>query len=378
MKITIVIGPFLPIPPVLGGAVEKVQLLLAGAYRAAGHEVTMISRQYRDFPAEEVVDGIAHIRIASFARSSSLALNLLLDLRYALRVARRLPMSDITVTNSFCLPLLLPRARVGKIYVHVARFPKGQMALYRRADRLQATSCAVADAITSQAPHLADKVVTIGYPVPEAFFRAAESRPRQRTILFVGRIAHEKGVHLLLGAFASAVASSAGGSEWKLCIVGPHEVSQGGDGAQYLSKLAALARPLGPACEFVGPVFDQDRLVELYRSAAIFVYPSLAETGEAFGLAPLEAMAAGCAVLVSSLRCFDDFIDDGISGVKFDHRGPNADRELARHLLALMTRPALVEEIARAGHRAAGNFRLPEIAARMLGDFARLGAGCSG
>ena len=42
MRITIVIGPFYPIPPVRGGAVEKVHLLLAGAYRDAGHDVTIV------------------------------------------------------------------------------------------------------------------------------------------------------------------------------------------------------------------------------------------------------------------------------------------------------------------------------------------------
>jgi hypothetical protein len=69
MHIAIILGPFLPVPAILGGAVEKVHLLLAGAYRAAGHEVTIISRRYRDLPAAEVVDGIRHIRIPAVDRS---------------------------------------------------------------------------------------------------------------------------------------------------------------------------------------------------------------------------------------------------------------------------------------------------------------------
>jgi glycosyltransferase involved in cell wall biosynthesis len=375
MRITIVLGPFLPIPPVLGGAVEKVHLLLAAAYRAAGHDVTMISRRYKDLAQEEIVDGIKHIRVASSDRSSSLGLNLAIDLYYALRVARSLPQSDITITNSFSLPLVLPRRRAGKIYVHVARFPKRQMALYFRADRLQAISHAVADAIAEQAPWLASRVVSIGYPIPDGYFRRnGTQQPKQRTILFVGRIAREKGVHLLVKAFAAMVQKAGPGAlgEWKLRIVGPHEVTQGGDGRDYLNELLALARRLGSSCEFVGPVFSEDDLIAEYQAASVFVYPSLAERGEAFGLAPLEAMAAGCAVVVSNLRCFDDFIEDGVSGLKFDHRRPNAEEKLSSELLRLIAQPQLLAQIATNGYVAAHGFRTPAIAARMLEDFAVL------
>jgi len=374
MRITIVIGPFLPVPPVLGGAVEKVHLLLAAAYRAAGHEVTIVSRRYKDFPDKEVVDGIRHLRIPSSDRRSSLAVNLVLDFIYSARAARMLPAADVTVTNGFFQPLLLPRRRAGKIYVHVARFPKGQMALYHRADRLQAISRAVAEAIAVEAPRLARRLVSIGYPIPDAYFGADAAPRRRRTVLFVGRIAREKGVHVLLRAFAQALADGAPAAprDWTLRIVGPHEVSQGGDGREYLDELKALARPLGPVCEFAGPVFDQNALIAEYRAASVFVYPSLAERGEAFGLAALEAMAAGCATIVSDLRCFDDFIEDGVTGLKFDHRGAEAAAALAAQLARLTGEPQLLERIAEAGHRAACNFRTSVIAARMLQDFASL------
>ena len=114
MRITIILGPFYPVPPVLGGAVEKVHLLLAGAYQAAGHDVTIISRKYDNFPDDERVNGIRHLRIASFNRSSLLAVNLALDFCYALRVAWSLPQSDITVTNSFFVPLLLRHRIAGR------------------------------------------------------------------------------------------------------------------------------------------------------------------------------------------------------------------------------------------------------------------------
>jgi glycosyltransferase involved in cell wall biosynthesis len=372
MRVTIVIGPFLPIPPVLGGAVEKVHCLLAKAYRDAGHQVTIVSRRYDSFANDEVVEGIRHLRIASFDAASSLTVNLARDLSYGLRVVRALPAADVTVTNSFSLPVLVPRRRAGKIYVHVARFPKGQMRLYARADRLQAISRAVAQAIVSQAPRLADRVVTIGYPVDDAYFRADGAVQRRKIILYVGRLAREKGVHLLLAAFRRAVASCPAAAGWKLRIIGPHAVEQGGSGQGYLGELQALAGPLGERCQFAGPVFDQDALLGEYRAASVFAYPSLASHGEAFGLAALEAMAAGCAVVVSDLACFADFVEDEVTGLTFARGCADPERALAERLMRLMTDRALADRIVAGGRRAANSFRTPTIADRMLNDFAGL------
>src|SRR3979490_2333096 len=113
MHIAIILGPFLPVPAMIGGAVEKAHLLLASAYRAAGHKVTIISRRYRDLPPAEVVDGIRHIRIPSVHRSRWLAATLCGDFIYALHAAVALRPADVTITNSVFLPLVLPRRKAG-------------------------------------------------------------------------------------------------------------------------------------------------------------------------------------------------------------------------------------------------------------------------
>jgi glycosyltransferase involved in cell wall biosynthesis len=374
VRITIVLGPFIPVPPVLGGSVEKVHLLLAKAYRAAGHEVIIISRKYKNFAEDEIVDGIRHIRIPSFDRASSLLVNLFLDFCYALRVSFSLPQSDVTITNSFFTPLLLPHRKAGKIYVQVGRFPKGQMLLYFRADRIQAVSRTVADAIIRQAPRLAHKVVTIGYAIPDAYFHWETERGRKKTILFVGRVAREKGLHLLLKAFASLVKSGdpVGINEWKLRIIGPYDIKQGGDGADYYAELMQLARSMGTACDLAGPLFEEQALIQEYQTASVFVYPSLAETGEALPVAPLEALAAGCAVVVSDLRCFDDYIEHGVSGLRFEHRSPHPEQNLAIALADLIAAPELIKDIAGKGNMAARDFQTSVIASKMLADFQTL------
>jgi glycosyltransferase involved in cell wall biosynthesis len=372
MRITIVIGPFYPIPPVLGGAVEKVHLLLAGAYRAAGHEVTMISRRYKNFADDEFVDGIRHIRIGSADRSSSLAVNLLLDFFYAVRVACALPPADVTITNAFFLPLVLPHRRAGKIYVQVGRYPKGQMSLYFRADRLQAVSQAVAQAIARQVPWLKRKIVVIPYAISESYFAEPAVSRREPVVLYVGRIAREKGIELLIEGFARLQRQSDAAKGWRLRVIGPHAVAQGGDGVEYLEELRALAQRLGVACEFLGPIFDQAALIGEYQRGGVFVYPSLAETGESLGLAPLEAMATGCAAIVSDLRCFDDFIEDGVTGLRFDHRGADAVDALAVQFARIIDNPEFLHRIADAGRGMAGNFRTSVIARRMLDDFKSL------
>src|SRR5205807_3156406 len=121
---------------------------------------------------------------------------------YASRAAAALPSADVTITNSVFLPLVLRRRKAGRIYVQLGRYPKYQVLLYWRVDRLQAVSRAVADGIRRQAPWLDRKIAVIGYAIPDAYFQPPALPSRGKTVLFVGRIAREKGIELLVKAFA--------------------------------------------------------------------------------------------------------------------------------------------------------------------------------
>ena len=88
MKITIVQGAFLPVPPLLGGGVEKMWYGLAPEFARAGHEVTYISRRYESLPDEETRDGVRHVRVAGFDASKNKLLYRACDFLYAMRARK--------------------------------------------------------------------------------------------------------------------------------------------------------------------------------------------------------------------------------------------------------------------------------------------------
>jgi glycosyltransferase involved in cell wall biosynthesis len=369
MRITIVLGAFFPVPPLMGGAVEKAWFALGREFARRGHEVVQISRTHPQLARSETIDGVKHVRVRGYDSPASLLWLKLLDLFYSLRVRAVLPPADIVVTNTFWLPILVRGLKHGALYVHVARYPKGQMRFYQHSARLQAPSQAIADAIAHEAPALAPKVAVISYPRPEvSAVEQAASAARQQKILYVGRLHPEKGVHLLIPAVPAG---------WKLVIVGPWQSRLGGGGEAYCEELRALAENSPGDVELIGPIFEADRLQAEFRSARLFVYPSLAEHGETFGLAALEAMAHGCAVVVSQLGCFRDFVREGNTGFSFDHRAADPARSLQRKLAEIVQDPGTLARVAAAGQRKSEEYDVRAVAEKFLQDFATLTATCS-
>ncbi len=368
MKITIVMGPWFPVPPVRGGALAKAWYGLAREFATAGHEVTIMAKQFPGQPDHETVGGLRFIRTRGFSQGNSLAWDLAKDFLYALNVLPRLPLSDILVTNDFWVPALAAnlRRRAGAVLVSAGRFPKGQYWLYRRVARIVAISYAVKAGIIAEQPGLTSRVVTIPLPVDleSLTVPASPDHGPGRTLLYVGRVHPEKGVELLVRAFAAIGRDH---PDWHLRIVGPTAEADGGGGEKYLASIRGAARDLN--VELLGPIFGRAALAAIYQSADLFCYPSLAETGEAFGIAPLESMAAGVPAVVSSLACFREFIRDGDNGWVFDHHGDNAEAALANVLATAMQDNDLR---ARAGERAredARQFGFPAMAQRYLHEF---------
>jgi glycosyltransferase involved in cell wall biosynthesis len=125
-------------------------------------------------------------------------------------------------------------------------------------------------------------IIPIGVEVPEL-----KPGPQSdgRTILFLGRMHHKKGVDILLNAWQAV---SHRFPEWDLRIAGPD------DGC--LPRMQALARRLNlKRVEFCGPLYGEAKLAA-YREADLFVLPTRSEN---FGSTVAEALAAGTPAVVT-------------------------------------------------------------------------------
>nr|WP_281414113.1 glycosyltransferase family 4 protein [Rhodoblastus sphagnicola] len=352
-----------------GGAVERIWHSLCVEFARMGHDVTMISRRFSELPNDEIREGIHYIRVPSNDAPKSKLLYRFFDVIYGIKVCAALPSSDITITNSVSLPFFIPRARAGAIYVSVGRFPKGYMHLYARADRLQAVSQAIADAMRTQSPSVAARVKVLPNALSPKFtrLRRLSRGQRKKEIIFVGRIAREKGLHLLIRAFLKIN----GHADWRVTLLGPSAVGDGGDGSNYFAELKALIGENRARIKIEPAIFDETTLVERLQVAEIFVYPSMAERGESFGMAPLEAMACGCAVVVSSLPCFKEFVVADHNALVFDHR-LDAETELACKLERLMSSNTLRDELGLAAINTSRYFDVDRIAKLFVADFAKV------
>jgi glycosyltransferase involved in cell wall biosynthesis len=377
MRINVVMGFFLPMPPAAGGATEKSWHGLAREFARLGHEVTVISRTWPGWPASEVLDGVRHLRLDGHAHTHSLLRNLWHDYRWSRRVGPALPAADITIVNAVALPVWLRRRhpRAGRVVVMPGRVPKGQFRVYRSIDRVIAVSSPVRDAVVAENPRLAPAIQLHGYPIDWTGLaqRSPETPRPEITVGYVGRIHREKGLSLLTGA-AALLAAQSDLPRWRVLLAGPVDVTQGGSGEPYARELdAALQAAVGAGrYERLPAAFESEALAQIYHRIDVFCYPSCSARGETFGVAVAEAMAAGAVPVVSGLRCFTDFVQDGATGRVFDQTAPDATAQLATALGGLLRDPAERSRLATAARVATRRYDFPEFAASLLADFSTL------
>jgi glycosyltransferase involved in cell wall biosynthesis len=380
MKINIVMGFFLPVPAVAGGATEKIWFRLAQEFAVAGHEVRLVARTWPGMAVAETVDGIRMMRVPGFDHSRRLWRNLFLDGWWGWRVGRRLPQADVVVCNTVSLPIWLRvmKPGAGRVAVVLGRMPKGQVRVYGRVDLLLATSAAVAECARAENPRLAERIHTFANPIDWNLYAQATPKSAPLTIGYIGRLHPEKGLELLLEA-AACLAADANLPPWQLKIRGPVAIAQGGGGPAYRDALLTAYGPrLGDRLQFLAPEYDPLRLAACYRALDVFCYPSIAERGETFGISVAEAMAAAAVPVVSDLAAFRDLVVSGHNGFVFDHRSPEAVGQLASRLACLLSEPSLRATLAAQAQADVRRYDYSDTARDLLAQFARLTGGMGG
>ena len=170
---------------------------------------------------------------------------------------------------------------------------------------LSAVSSVVAAQAAQWIPGAAVCVLPNGIDVP--WWRAGSlAHPRGDEIVFVTamRLSRKKRPERLVRAFASAVRFTGGSPRMRLIIAGD------GPDRRALRRLAD-ALDIGTMVELPGHM-DRESLRDLYHRTHAFVLPS---ERESFGIAALEARAAGLPVIAMLAGGARDFIVRGVDGL---------------------------------------------------------------
>ena len=182
----------------------------------------------------------------------------------------------------------------------------------------------------------------IWIPNPAVPHELEDFRPfsqRSNTILTVGRLGtRQKATEILLEAFAGIADRIPG---WTLKLAGRVE-----ENMSIASDFYAKYPGLSGRVVFTGEIRDRARLLEIYRDAKIFAFPS---TWESFGIALAEAMMQGCFAVVSKIPA-SEYLTEGYRfalGSDVDDVGG-----LAENLLHACTHEEESERLALEGMRA--------------------------
>jgi glycogen(starch) synthase len=132
-------------------------------------------------------------------------------------------------------------------------------------------------------------------------FRSMYALPAEQIVFYVGRVVHEKGLHVLVAAAPRILAQQ---PEAKFVISGK------GPELEAL-RADAWSLDVGAKILFTGFVSDQDR-DRLFKIADCSVFPSLYEP---FGIVALEAMAARSPVVVSEVGGLQEVVEHAETGI---------------------------------------------------------------
>jgi len=124
----------------------------------------------------------------------------------------------------------------------------------------------------------------------------------------------------------------------RACTALGRELIVVGEGPE-LRRLEALA---GPSVRFLGHV-DRQALLDLFTRCHAYLTPGI----EDFGIAPVEAMAAGKPVIAYGSGGVTETVEDGVTGILVDRQHPDRFADAIRRIDDLRIDPSVLRERAR-------------------------------
>jgi len=333
VKILIACGDYYPH---LGG-VTSLFNTMAGALLQSGHELTILTRQWKSLPAAERWNGYDILRVdypmlferLYFRRELVLhSPGILWQIRTILR-RRRIETVCIGLLDLSAIYLLLLRPLLKfrlVLYLHGSdmRVLPMTQPTYRwilrkallSADAIIPVSQELADEAALLVPSAARKIRVIPNGVDVAALRAAPPRPHARPyIAFLGRLVYEKDVATLIRAFHAACDK-----------IGSFHLLIGGSGRDEPQLQAeAAGGPGAQQIHFLGDLCRED-CYSLLRGASFAVLPSRSEVHP---IVAIEARVAGTPLIGSRIPGIARIVEDGRTGVLF----PQGDVAELTHLL---------------------------------------------
>jgi glycogen synthase len=357
----------------VGGIETKAEILIS-AFRAEGHEVAVLARGESAASSAHADVPVVRLPYHQLPRRGRHVARQIRFVRAlpgtvgALRRATRDASADVVLTLavSSYAPYAIALAGAAPVVLSLegggpgfARNPRVMRWALRRAARVVAVAGSLARTAAALAPDVGPRLTVIPNGVePERFAAGPTFAHPRRYVLAVARLSHEKGVDVLLDAFAALRSADV-------------DLVVAGDGPERLRLVAQCeALGLGSRVHFLGAV-DFARLPALYRGAALVACPS---RWEGLPLVCLEAMASGRAVVATAVDGTPDAVVDGETGLLVPPDDPQA---LARAIDAVLWKPGWADDLGAHGTAVVRErFDWRGIAARYL-DVLREAAGAA-
>jgi glycosyltransferase involved in cell wall biosynthesis len=194
-------------------------------------------------------------------------------------------------------------------------------------------------------------------PEPGSFRRRYPEIADKPIILFFGRVNFKKGLDILAKAFGAVARRR---QDVHLVIAGPDNEGWGARVRAWLSEEGVLDR-----ATFTGMLLGPDKLAVL-RDASMFVLPSYTEN---FGLAVVEAMAAGLPIVISDKVNIWREVETAGAGKVI----PCEAGKFTEAILDLLDKPAMARQMGQKGQALVRDeFSWPDIAVRLQEAYAIL------